>query len=393
MPKKLQRRISAPKAQAAVQKRAVAARGAAGEGSGGGGGLLSLGGRRVTPRVLAEFTSQLAVLLNAGIPITKSLRILEGQLPQGGMKRIAAQLVEDVEGGTSLSEAMQKHPGTFDPLYTNMVRAGEVGGVQEEILNRLSGFLVTSEEIKSRIKGALAYPIVILVVAILVLMLVFAFVIPKFRKVFATLGEENLPVSTTIVMNVGDHMRDWWWAYLLGAILTFTLHRVLVAKTVGYRRFAHRAALRMPLFGGLVHKGLVARFARTFGTLIQSGVPHLEALDILDASTKNVHMKDAVRDVHASIREGAGFAVPMGESGMFDDIVINMVDVGEQTGELDTMLTKVADRYEHEVDRTVETTFKLIEPILLVVMAVIVGFIVFALFMPLLKMMQQMSSR
>ncbi|MFK7743070.1 MAG: type II secretion system F family protein [Planctomycetota bacterium] len=388
MPKKLQRRISAPKAQASSE--AVAARSG---GGGGSGGVSMLGGKRVTARVLSEFTSQLAVLLNAGIPITKSLRILEGQMPQGGMKRTAAQLVEDVEGGTALSEAMTKHEGVFDPLYTNMVRAGEAGGVQEEILHRLSSFLVTSEEIKSRVKGALAYPVAIMVVAILVLMLVFAFVIPKFRKVFATLGDENMPWATQVVMNIGDHMAAWWWAYLLTMVLIYVLHRVLMLKVMGYRRVMHRAALKVPLFGALLHKGLVARFARTFGTLIQSGVPHLEALDILNASTKNEHMKDAVQDVQGSIREGAGFAVPMGESGMFDDIVVNMVDVGEQTGELDGMLTKVADRYEKEVDRTVETTFKLIEPILLVVMAVIVGFIVFALFMPLLKMMQQMSRR
>jgi type IV pilus assembly protein PilC len=385
MPKKLQRRISQPKAAAAaVQKRPDQASG---------GRSLSLGGNRVTAKVLAEFTSQLAVLLNAGIPITKSLRILEGQMQQGAMKRIAAQLVEDVEGGTALSEAMAKHEAVFDPLYTNMVRAGEAGGVQEEILNRLSGFLVTSEAIKSRVKGALAYPVAILVVAILVLLLVFAFVIPKFRQVFSTLGEGNLHWTTEWVMGIGDHLKVWWWIYLLAAVLLYALHRVLMGKVLGYRSVMHKAALHMPLFGGLVHKSLVARFARTFGTLIQSGVPHLDALDILNASTNNVHMKSAVGDVQASIREGAGFAVPMGESGMFDDIVINMVDVGEQTGELDGMLTKIADRYETEVDQTVETTFKLIEPILLVAMAVIVGFIVFALFMPLLTMMQQMSKR
>jgi type IV pilus assembly protein PilC len=171
------------------------------------------------------------------------------------------------------------------------------------------------------------------------------------------------------------------------------VHRLLMQKVAGYRRVMHRVALRMPLFGPLVHKSLVARFARTFGTLIQSGVPHLDALEILQASTNNVHMKGAVGLVQASIREGQGFAVPMGESRMFDDIVVNMVDVGEQTGELDRMLAKVADRYETEVDQTVETTFKAIEPILLVVMAVVVGFIVFALFMPLLTMMQQISRR
>ena len=386
MPKKLQRRISAPKAAPATTPKRSG-------GGSGGSGPLSFGKNRVTAKVLAEFTSQLAVLLNAGIPITKSLRILEGQMQQGAMKRIADQLVEDVEGGTALSEAMTKHEAVFDPLYTNMVRAGEAGGVQEEILNRLSSFLVQSESIKSRVKGALAYPVAILVVAILVLLLVFAFVIPKFRQVFATLGEGSLHWTTEWVMGIGDHMKFWWWIYLLGVVLLMIVHRLLMGKVAGYRSVMHRAALHMPLFGGLVHKSLVARFARTFGTLIQSGVPHLDALDILNASTNNVHMKSAVGDVQSSIREGAGFAVPMGESGMFDDIVINMVDVGEQTGELDGMLTKIADRYETEVDQTIETTFKLIEPILLVVMAVAVGFIVFALFMPLLTMMQQMSKR
>jgi type IV pilus assembly protein PilC len=384
MPKKLQRKIPAPKA-AGAQLPA--------EAKAGGGPMFGLGRGRVTPRVLAEFTSQLAVLLNAGIPITKSLRILEGQMPPGAMKRVASSLVEDVEGGTALSEAMQKHDVVFDPLYTNMVRAGEAGGVQEEILNRLSGFLTQSEAIKSRVKGALAYPVAILVVAILVLLLVFAFVIPKFKQVFETTGKGSMHWTTQVVIDLGEHLKVWWWIYLVGAALLLLLHRLLMAKVVGYRSLMHRFALRMPLFGKLVHKSLVARFARTFGTLIQSGVPHLDALDILQASTNNVHMRSAVGMVQSSIREGAGFAVPMGESRMFDDIVVNMVDVGEQTGELDRMLTKVADRYEIEVDRTIETTFKLIEPILLVFLAVAVGFIVFALFMPLLTMMQQMGKR
>lgn len=383
MPKKLQRKLPAPKQTAAATPAAVA------ESSGGGSSLFSR--KRVTPRVLAEFTSQLAVLLNAGIPIMKSLRILEGQLVPGPMKRIARSLVDDVEGGTSLSEAMAKHDIVFDALYTNMVRAGEAGGVQEEILNRLSGFLEQSETIKARVKGALAYPLAILIVAVLVLLLVFAFVIPKFKMVFQAMKKGELHWTTKVVVDIGEHMQVWWWTYLLGVVALVALHGLLMAKVAGYRAFMHRLALRLPLFGKLVHKSLVARFARTFGTLIQSGVPHIEALDILQASTKNVHMRSAVGKVQASIREGAGFAVPMGESRMFDDIVVNMVDVGEQTGELDRMLAKVADRYESEVDRTVESTLKIIEPILLVIMAVVVGFIVFALFMPLLTMMQTMS--
>lgn len=384
MPKKLQRKIPAPTAAVAAP--------AASAGKGGG-GLALFASNRVTPRVLAEFTSQLAVLLNAGIPITKSLRILEGQLAPGPMKRIAGSLVEDVEGGTALSEAMAKHDAVFDPLYTNMVRAGEAGGVQEEILNRLSGFLTASEAIKSRVKGALAYPVAILCVAVAVLLLVFAFVIPRFKQVFESMGKGAMHWTTQLVIDIGEHLKSWWWTYLLGAIALVAVHQLLMLRAAGYKSFMHRRALRVPLFGKLVHKSLVARFARTFGTLIQSGVPHLDALDILAASTANVHMKSAVGGVQASIREGAGFAVPMGESGMFDDIVVNMVDVGEQTGELDRMLTKIADRYETEVDRTIETTFKLIEPILLVFLAVAVGFIVFALFMPLLQMMQGLGKR
>ena len=390
MPKKLQRRIPPPKAATAAV--AVARHPGAADQKGGGSTFsLSFGRKRVTPKVLAEFTSQLAVLLNAGIPITKSLRILEGQMPQGAMKRIAGELLEDVEGGTALSEAMQKHDIVFDALYTNMVRAGEAGGVQEEILNRLSGFLTQSEAIKSRVKGALAYPVAILVVAVLVLLLVFAFVIPKFKSVFASLGEDKLHWTTELVMGIGEHLKVWWWIYLVVVLVLLTVHRLLMARVFGYRSVMHRVALHLPLFGSLVHKSLVARFARTFGTLIQSGVPHLEALDILHASTNNVHMRAAVANVQGSIREGAGFAVPMGESGMFDDIVVNMVEVGEQTGELDRMLAKIADRYESEVDRTIESTFKVIEPVLLMIMAVIVGFIVYALFAPLLKMMQLLN--
>jgi len=380
MPKKLQRKLPVPKTQAViapVEKERS----------------LSPFRGRVGARALAEFTSQLAVLLNAGIPVTRSLRVLEGQMPQGAMRRICKQLVEDVEAGTPLSEAMAKYPATFDPLYTNMVRAGEAGGVQEEILNRLSGFLEQSESIKARVKGALAYPVMILAVASLVLLFVFAYVIPRFRQVFESIGGgvNSFPWSTRVVINVGEHLQAWWWSYLLALVLLWLLHRLLMSKVSGYRAFAHRLALRMPLFGKLVHKSLVARFARTFGTLIQSGVPHLEALDILKASSTNVHMYNAVDGVHASIREGAGIAVPMGESHMFDDIVVNMVDVGEQTGELDRMLLRVADAYENQVTRRIDAFFKVLEPALLIVMAVFVGFIVMALFLPLMKIMSTLS--
>lgn len=381
MPKKLQRKVAVARPQAVAGDQPPAAKEAR---------APLFASRRVTPRLLSEFTSQLAVLLDAGIPITKCLRILEGQTPQGALKRILVQVVDDVEAGTALSEALGKHGATFDRLYTNMVLAGEKGGVQEEILNRLAGFMEKSESIKSRVKGALAYPIAVLSVALVVLALVFIFVIPKFKEIFKQQFPkgEGMPAITEFVIAVGDHLSAYWWVYVAAVVGLVVLNGVLLRKVPAYRRLWDGAMLRLPVFGLLVNKTLVARFTRTFGTLIQSGVPHLEALEIVEGAVPNVHVSGAVRKIHGSIREGAGIAVPMGESGIFDDIVVNMIDVGEQTGELDRMLNKIADRYETDVDRTIDVTFKVIEPILLVFLAVIVGVIVFALFMPLLKLME-----
>ena len=352
-----------------------------------------LSGRRVTAAALAEFTTQLAVLLDAGIPITKCLRILEGQMKPGLLRRTVAEIIEDVEGGTSLSEALTKHPRIFDDLYANMVRAGEAGGVQEEILNRLAGFMEKSESIKSRVKGALAYPIAIVIVAMIVLTLVFIFVIPKFKDIFEQQfgGLEDMPWATRTIIQLGEHLQGYWWAYVLGITLVYVGHRLLLVRVPAYRRMRDTLVMKIPIFGLLISKSLVGRFTRTFGTLVQSGVPHLNALEIVRSSIGNVRMSSAVGMIHASIREGAGIAVPMGESGMFDDIVINMVDVGEQTGELDRMLAKIADRYETEVDRTIDTTFSVIETVMILILAVVVGFIVFALFSPLLKLMESLK--
>jgi type IV pilus assembly protein PilC len=383
MPKKLQRKVVVAQTPAASGA-TVASEPASSQRA------PLFGGRRVTPRLLAEFTSQLAVLLDAGIPITKCLRILDGQLRQGALKRTVGQVLEDVESGTSLSEALAKHPRTFDRLYTNMVLAGEKGGVQEEILNRLATFMEKSEALKGRVKGALAYPIAVLAVALLVLTLVFIFVIPKFKEIFRQQfgRDDKLPALTQLVINVGDHVAVWWPAYLVGIVAVVLLHRLLVRSVHGYRSFIDKRKLRTPVLGNLVSKSLVARFTRTFGTLIQSGVPHLEALEIVEGALPNVHMTTAVRSIHSSIREGAGIAVPMGNSGIFDDIVVNMVDVGEQTGELDRMLAKVSDRYEGEIDRAVTMMFKIVEPLMLIILAVVVGVIVLALLQPLIELMK-----
>ncbi|MHC4514246.1 MAG: type II secretion system F family protein [Planctomycetota bacterium] len=387
MPKKLQRKVAIKRATSAPVAVATSSQGTAATS----GGLFQ--SRRVTNKLLTEFTSQLAVLLDAGIPVTKCLRILEGQMPAGALKRALGGVTEDVESGTSLSESMAKYPYIFDHLYTSMVQAGEAGGVQDVILNRLADFMENQEDIRSRVKGALAYPIAVLSVAIGVLVLVFIFVIPKFKEIFIQQfgSEDELPEVTRLVIRTSEHIGSFWWAYVLGILLVVLVHKLLRARIPPYERTTDTMKLRFPLFGTLIKRSLVARFSRTFGTLIQSGVAHLEALDILRAALPNVRMTDAVNRVHASIREGSGIATPMQESGIFDAIVVNMVDVGEQTGELDRMLGKVADRYEIEVKRTVDSTFKFIEPALLVVMAVLVGIIVFALFQPLLKLMQKIG--
>lgn len=391
MPKKVQRKIQAPQAQ-----RAPAPRPSLPPGPGTPVGprrrrLLEAG--RVRPAALADFTSQFATLLEAGIPVVRSLYVLEGQLKTGVLKRTLSAVAEDVEGGTPLSEALDKFPSTFDNLYTNMVRAGEAGGIQDQILARLAAFMEKSEQIKSKVKGALAYPIAVIVVAAIVLIVVMTYVIPRFKDIFQRLIGQDLPAMTQRLIDVSDFVRGSWWAWGIGVPLLYFVHRIVAARVRNYRRLRDRMLLRIPLFGQLIRKTIVARFARTFGTLIESGVPHLEALEIVKASVRNLVLEEAVDRILVSIREGEGIARPMGESGIFDDLIVNMVDVGEQTGELDRMLTRIADRYEIEVDRAVEVVFKVIEPLLIIVLAVFVGFIVFALLAPMLKLMQTMGQR
>jgi type IV pilus assembly protein PilC len=382
MPRKIQRKVQPVVRQAAP----VAAPGAPSPN----GKAPLFGGRRVSGRSLSEFTSQLATLLDAGIPIVRCLRVLEGQLRPGLLKRVLSQTTEDVESGTSLSDSLAKHPRVFDRLYTNMVRAGEVGGIQDTILNRLAAFMEKNQAIRGKIKGAMAYPVVVPTVAAGILVLVFTLVIPQFQTIFKTM-QLDLPGITEGLIAVADHMKRWWWAYAFAVLGALALHFTLRARARPYRRATDALLLKLPLFGPLVKKTLVARFARTFGTLIQSGVPHLEALEIVKGSVPNILLEEAVDRIHASIKEGEGIARPMGASGIFDDVVVNMVDVGEETGELDRMLVKIADRYEVEVDRSVETVFKVIEPLLIVAMAVVVGVIVFALFIPLLKLMDKIK--
>jgi type IV pilus assembly protein PilC len=346
-------------------------------------GLFSRGG--VSSKALSQFTSQLSTLVNAGLPLVRCLRVLEGQLAAGPFRDVVGAVGEDVEGGATLSEALSKYPQVFDRLYVNMVRAGEAGGVLGTILERLAEFSRKSETIKSQIKSALTYPLLVLSFAGAILLFVMLFIVPKFQGIFDSFNTE-MPGPTRMLISLSDSLLTYWYVYLSVPVLLYLGWRLLL-RNESFAWRVDQLKLRIPVAGDLQRKTIVARFSRTLGTLLQSGVPILEALTIVKASIPNRVLEDAVADVHDSIREGETIARPLGESGVFDDLVVNMIDVGEETGQLDTMLLRIADNFEAEVDTAVTTLFKVIEPAILLVMAVLVGFIVISLFLPIVRIM------
>lgn len=346
---------------------------------------------RVPTMVVTDFTVQLATLAEAGIPVVKSLTILEGQTRPGPFKSVLQELVEDVSAGTPLSDAMEKHEAVFDDLYSSMVRAGEAGGILDRILNRLAAFREKAAEIRSKIIGAMIYPMVIFVVAGAVVAAVIVWVIPKFQGIFRSFNI-TLPPSTQFLLDGSDFCVKYWYIVFGVPVVMAILHGIFMRRRGGYQYRMHRLVLKFPGVGPVVSRSLIAGFARTFGTLIQAGVPHLDALAIVRDTTSNAVLADAVDDIRRIVREGEGIAQPMGETGLFDDLVVNMVDVGEETGELDRMLLRVADAYEVQVDRKIDAMFALLEPALLIMMAVVVGFIVVALFLPLMEIMGELGS-
>ena len=379
MPAKIERR----KAKQAPAK--VAAKGQQGASS----SRKPLFGGGVSSKKLTQFTTQLSILQSAGITIVRSLRICEGQLKPGPLKTVVGAVADDVEGGASLSEAMGKHSHVFDRLYVNMVRAGEKGGILDEILTRLADFAEKSERIKAKIKEALTYPVVVLMFAGGVVLFIMMVIVPKFEEIFRQFGED-LPALTTLLISISRAFLTYWYLVLGIPIVLYATYRFLM-RMPRFEYFVDRLKLRSPIAGILIEKTIVARFTRTMGTLLAAGVPILESLEIVQASIPNAVLAGAVSEVRTSVREGETMAAPLLQSRIFDDLVVNMIDVGEATGSLDRMLLKIADTYEEEVDVQVGTLFKLLEPILLLVLAIVVGFIVVALFLPILKVMDQFA--
>lgn len=383
MAKKIQRKMSGG---------AAATKGVANTPSSSGGGPPKKKGRgkRVSGQTVTDFTLQLATLSSAGIPIVRALSVLHGQTPNGPFRQVLAEVVEDVASGTPLSEALGKHERCFDPLYAAMVKAGESGGLLDTVLERLAIMRERAADIGAKIKGAMLYPAVILVVAAVVVSIVILFVIPRFQEIFDTF-DVTLPDITLLLLNTANFATQYFYVVFGLPILLLIIHSFLMAAGGKYRRFIHGILLKVPLMGMVLRQGYIAGFSRTFGTLVQAGVPHLDALSITRDTTPNVIFHEAIEEIRLTVREGEGISTPMGDTGVFDDLVCNMVEVGEETGELESMLLKVAESYEVQVDRKLDALFKILEPALLIVMAVFVGFVVVALFMPLLEIMNSMG--
>jgi type IV pilus assembly protein PilC len=344
-------------------------------------------------RILTVFTRQLATLIDAGLPLLRSLNTLAKQEKNAVMRATMTDIAASVESGSTFSEALAQHPGIFNKLYVNMVKAGELGGVLEIVLNRLAEFQEKSAKIKGKVKAAMIYPVVVLVIAMAILSFLLAFIVPQFQKIFEdALPGKPLPAVTVFVITL-SHLLVSQWYFVVGGI---------AAGVIGYRTFAatpmgvavlDRIALRLPVFGDLISKTSISRFSRTLGTLISSGVPILQALNITRETAGNTVVANAIAKIHDSVKEGESVVEPMESSGVFPPIVTSMVQVGEETGQLPDMLVKVADVYEAEVDNVVTGLTSILEPIMIVMLAVIVGTIVIALFMPMVGLITGMSDQ
>jgi len=380
-------------ARAAKKKgpKAVAAKSAAPAKKGG--GIVLFQKKTIKPKTLMIFTRQLATLIDAGLPLLRGLMVLAKQEKDLVLKGTINSLADGVQGGSTFSESLAQHPKIFNKLYINMVKAGELGGVLELVLNRLAEFQEKAEKIKNKVVAAMFYPVVVIIIAMLILSFLLVFIVPKFQQIFHDmLGNKPLPGITQFVINASNGLKNQWY-YVIGGIVVFTVGYKMFAASKGGRIILDRIQLYMPLFGDLTRKSSISRFARTLGTLVTSGVPILQALNITRETAGNSVIADAITKVHDSVKEGESIVQPLEASGVFPPMVISMIDVGEETGQLPEMLLKIAEVYDDEVDNAVTGLTSLLEPIMIVILAVIVGTIVIALFMPLISIIQGMQSQ
>jgi type IV pilus assembly protein PilC len=339
---------------------------------------------KVTRKDVVIFTRQFSTMIDAGLPLVQGLTVLTEQADNKTFKNILKGITKDVEGGSTLAEALKKHPKVFDDLYVNLVAAGEVGGVLDTVLQRLASYIEKAEKLRSKIKGAMIYPAVVVAIAIVVLSVILIFVIPVFEEMFKSVGSA-LPLPTQFVVDLSRFVKSNV-HYLIGAFILLGVLFRFYRRSVGGRKRTDALLLKLPVFGPLLKKVAVARFTRTLSTMISSGVPILDALEIVAKTSGNVILEEVIYEVRASIAEGQTIAEPLSETGIFPAMVVQMISVGEATGALDTMLEKIADFYDDEVDAAVEALTSMLEPLLMVFLGGTIGGMVVAMYLPIFKM-------
>jgi type IV pilus assembly protein PilC len=372
------------KASAAPQKNMAAGK------KGGGGFSLSFG-KVLNQEGLALFTRQLSTLLQSGLPLLRSLEIMERQEAKGPFKLVLADLCDNVRSGNPLSDGLAMHPKVFDNLFINMVKAGEAGGILDTVLSRLAGFMEKSVKTKKKVKSAMVYPVVVLTVAVLIVALLMVVVVPQFEDIFNDmLRGASLPLVTQIVIGISNFVQSQIVLTVLG-VVALIVGGILFKRTTPGKIFFDTFSINVPKFGDIIRKGTISRFTRTFGTLLSSGVPILQALTISRDVVGNVHFTRAITNIHDRVRDGESLATPMDQEKVFPSMVTSMIDVGEETGELPEMLNRIADNYDEDVDNAVSSITSIIEPIMIVFLAVVVGFIVIALFLPIVRIIEVLS--
>lgn len=351
---------------------------------------LSLG-KKIKQKDLTVFARQFATMINSGVSITRALAILADQTENPTLAEVIKQLRKDVETGLSLSEALAKQRKVFPPIFINMVRAGEAGGVLDETLLRLAEHFEKDAAIKSRVKSALTYPVAVLIFSLLIAIAMIVFVVPTFMNMFESLGG-NLPAATMMLVRLSNFMRSKWYL-IIGSILLLVYGYRAVNKTEKGKYFFDSVKLRLPVFGGLIKKMAISKFARTFSTLVASGVPILQALDIVADTAGNEVVARALREARASIKEGETISRPLSKFTVFPPMVVQMIAVGEETGALDTMLKKIADFYDEEVTAMVDSLTSLLEPLLMIFLGIIIGGIVIALYLPMFSIISVLNQQ
>ncbi len=344
---------------------------------------------KITAKDVVIFTRQFSTMIDAGLPLVQGLTILAEQTENKTFQNVLKRVTKDVEGGSSLAEALKKHPKVFDGLYVNLVAAGEIGGILDTILQRLAAYIEKAEKLKTRIKGAMTYPIIVVGVAVLVIGVILIFVIPVFQEMFSSFGKA-LPVPTQIVVNMSDFLKGNI-HYVIVGFIVFVFAFKKYRNTKKGRKQTDALALKLPVFGNLLKKSAVARFTRTLGTMISSGVPILDALEIVAKTSGNVVLEEIIYEVRSSIAEGQTIAEPLSEAAIFPRMVVQMISVGEATGALDTMLNKIADFYDDEVDAAVEALTSMLEPLLMVFLGGAIGGLVIAMYLPIFQMAAAMG--